>query len=85
MIERNKLINFTIDLGDQLKSNQQYDKINIGMLGNIVSQLHLHLVLRNKDDPAWPGPVWGKNNLRVLNQKTLDFRKTLIKKIVNKK
>ena len=46
--ERNKLINFTIDLGDQLKSNQQYDKINIGMLGNIVSQLHLHLVLRNK-------------------------------------
>jgi len=37
----------------------QFDKLNIGALGNIVSQLHLHHVGRKKDDPAWPGPVWG--------------------------
>jgi len=28
-------------------------------LGNVVSQLHLHHVMRKVDDPAWPGPVWG--------------------------
>lgn len=37
----------------------QPDKLNIGVLGNIVSQLHIHLVARYTDDPAWPGPVWG--------------------------
>ena len=35
-------------------------KINIGALGNIVSQLHVHVVARRADDAAWPGPVWGK-------------------------
>lgn len=35
------------------------DKINIGALGNIVPQLHIHVVGRNKKDRAWPGPVWG--------------------------
>jgi len=35
------------------------DKINIGTLGNLVSQLHLHVVGRFRSDPAWPAPVWG--------------------------
>jgi len=34
-------------------------KLNVGALGNIVSQLHLHLVARQPNDAAWPGPVWG--------------------------
>ena len=55
--ERNELLNFAIDLGNYIKSNQNFDKVNIGMLGNVVAQLHLHIVLRNKDDPAWPGPA----------------------------
>ena len=57
--ERNYLINLATDLGGFIKSSEKYDKINIGMLGNVVSQLHLHIVLRRKKDPAWPGPVWG--------------------------
>jgi len=36
------------------------DKINVGALGNMVPQLHIHVIARFKDDPAWPGPVWGK-------------------------
>ena len=36
------------------------DKINIGMIGNVVSQLHVHIVARTKTDPTWPAPVWGK-------------------------
>jgi diadenosine tetraphosphate (Ap4A) HIT family hydrolase len=34
-------------------------KINVGALGNIVRQLHIHVVARNERDAAWPGPVWG--------------------------
>lgn len=42
-----------------LKGEGTADKINIGSLGNIVPQLHVHIVLRRPGDPAWPGPVWG--------------------------
>lgn len=35
------------------------EKINVGALGNIVAQLHVHVVGRRKGDAAWPGPVWG--------------------------
>jgi diadenosine tetraphosphate (Ap4A) HIT family hydrolase len=34
-------------------------KINIGALGNIVRQLHVHVIARTEGDAAWPGPVWG--------------------------
>ncbi len=42
-----------------LLDRTQAEKINVGALGNIVSQLHVHVVGRRADDPAWPGPVWG--------------------------
>ncbi len=35
------------------------EKLNVGALGNVVPQLHLHVVGRRADDDAWPGPVWG--------------------------
>ncbi|MGN2245973.1 HIT domain-containing protein [Frateuria sp. GZRR35] len=35
------------------------DKLNLGALGNIVRQLHVHVVARCEGDAAWPGPVWG--------------------------
>jgi diadenosine tetraphosphate (Ap4A) HIT family hydrolase len=35
------------------------DKINVGALGNLVPQLHIHVIGRRRGDPAWPGPVWG--------------------------
>jgi diadenosine tetraphosphate (Ap4A) HIT family hydrolase len=35
------------------------DKINVGALGNLVPQLHVHVIARFKDDVAWPDPVWG--------------------------
>jgi diadenosine tetraphosphate (Ap4A) HIT family hydrolase len=36
------------------------DKINIGALGNIVDQLHIHVIARYKSDEVWPAPVWGR-------------------------
>lgn len=35
------------------------DKVNVASLGNVVPQLHIHVVARFRSDPAWPGPVWG--------------------------
>jgi len=35
------------------------DKLNVGALGNLVPQLHVHVISRRIDDDAWPRPVWG--------------------------
>jgi len=40
------------------------DKLNIGALGNIVRQLHVHVVARRQGDEAWPGPVWGSGTAK---------------------
>lgn len=45
--------------GAGLKTLTGATKINTGALGNIVPQLHIHIVARKDGDPAWPGPVWG--------------------------
>lgn len=47
------------EAGCALKACAPGDKLNIGALGNIVRQLHVHVVMRREGDAAWPGPVWG--------------------------
>lgn len=42
-----------------MKEATDCEKINSGALGNIVRQLHIHIIARNNGDAAWPGPVWG--------------------------
>jgi diadenosine tetraphosphate (Ap4A) HIT family hydrolase len=42
-----------------LKDLTGCDKINVAAIGNMVSQLHVHLVARRRDDAAWPRPIWG--------------------------
>lgn len=49
-----------IALAEEVIQRQfQPAKLNVGALGNIVPQLHIHVVARFETDPAWPGPVWG--------------------------
>jgi diadenosine tetraphosphate (Ap4A) HIT family hydrolase len=55
-------------------------KINVGALGNLVPQLHVHVVARNPGDPAWPGPVWGHSPAVPYDE---DEREALIWKFVN--
>ena len=45
--------------GEALMGHHGGDKLNIGALGNIVPQLHVHVIVRFQNDAAWPGPVWG--------------------------
>jgi diadenosine tetraphosphate (Ap4A) HIT family hydrolase len=47
-------------LAETLKDAFGADKMNIATLGNMVSQLHMHVIARRRDDPAWPAPVWGR-------------------------
>ena len=47
------------NLSHNLMQSFHADKINIGALGNLVPQLHVHHIARFTSDPAWPGPVWG--------------------------
>ena len=42
-----------------LKDETRCDKLNVAAIGNVVPQLHIHIVARRKDDAAWPKPVWG--------------------------
>jgi|ERR1700761_540779 diadenosine tetraphosphate (Ap4A) HIT family hydrolase len=55
-------------------------KINIGTLGNLVPQLHVHIVARNPGDPAWPGPVWGHSPAVPYDE---DVREAVIWQFVN--
>ena len=45
--------------GRAIRQEPKVHKVNIGALGNIVKQLHIHVVGRHSEDAAWPGPVWG--------------------------
>jgi diadenosine tetraphosphate (Ap4A) HIT family hydrolase len=42
-----------------LKNVTTCDKLNVAAIGNMVPQLHVHIVARRRDDPAWPKPMWG--------------------------
>lgn len=45
--------------GEAVRGRAGVTKVNIGALGNLVPQLHVHVLGRHPGDPAWPGPVWG--------------------------
>ena len=57
--ERARLLEEAVQAGEALRRTGEVDKLNIGALGNIVRQLHVHVVARRAGDAAWPGPVWG--------------------------
>jgi diadenosine tetraphosphate (Ap4A) HIT family hydrolase len=42
-----------------LRAVASCDKLNVAALGNVVPQLHVHVIARRRGDPAWPKPVWG--------------------------
>jgi diadenosine tetraphosphate (Ap4A) HIT family hydrolase len=50
------------------------DKLNIGALGNIVRQLHVHVIARREGDAAWPGPVWGQGQAEPYAERELQSR-----------
>ena len=47
------------ECAQRLQALTRADKMNIAALGNMVKQLHVHVIARYEADEAWPGPVWG--------------------------
>ncbi len=47
------------ECAQRLQALTRADKMNIAALGNMVKQLHVHVIARHEADEAWPGPVWG--------------------------
>jgi len=60
--DRAELIEEVARVGETLARLFRPDKVNVGALGNVVPQLHVHVVARFAVDPAWPGPVWGSGD-----------------------
>jgi diadenosine tetraphosphate (Ap4A) HIT family hydrolase len=58
------------------------DKLNVAALGNMVPQLHVHHIVRFKDDPAWPAPVWGKHPAQPYDSAALNERLNLLRGLV---
>ncbi|NNJ90592.1 MAG: HIT domain-containing protein [Gammaproteobacteria bacterium] len=57
--DRQQLMKESCLVAEFIENNFSIDKMNVGVLGNIVAQLHMHHIGRSINDPAWPGPVWG--------------------------
>jgi len=57
--DRVRLMDESCHLATVLEAVFAPHRINVAALGNVVSQLHVHHVVRYRDDPAWPDPVWG--------------------------
>jgi len=53
-------------------------KLNVATLGNLVPQLHVHVIARFEDDPAWPAPVWGRVAARPYSPEALVERMNLL-------
>jgi diadenosine tetraphosphate (Ap4A) HIT family hydrolase len=57
--DQRQLLTESSHLGQAMMQLFSGDKLNIAALGNVVSQLHIHHIVRYRHDPAWPAPVWG--------------------------
>lgn len=57
--DRTRLMEESSCAAQRLQLFTAADKMNVAALGNMVRQLHVHVIARFDDDPAWPGPVWG--------------------------
>ncbi len=77
--DRQALLEESCRLGAFMMQAFAGDKLNLGALGNLVPQLHLHHVVRYASDPAWPGPVWGHSAAERYAPATLARRLDLLR------
>ncbi|HEY4135866.1 MAG TPA: HIT family protein [Alphaproteobacteria bacterium] len=82
--DRGRLLEEIASASDALRAAFSPDKLNLGAIGNIVPQLHVHIVARFETDPAWPGVVWGHSpalayETAAAEERVADLRRRLIK------
>ena len=67
-------------VGRVLKALTACDKLNIAAIGNVVAQLHIHVVARRRGDAAWPKPIWGAGPARSYTPDVLDEFITMLRR-----
>ena len=70
-----KVIEHVNYISEFIEDNYSIDKINIASIGNVVSQLHVHIIGRNKEDPCWPDVVWGTSEFKHYEAGQIDHIK----------
>ncbi|MEL6503121.1 MAG: HIT family protein [Pseudomonadota bacterium] len=53
------IMQFALHVSRKMQALTGADKMNVAAIGNMVRQLHIHVVARSEGDPNWPAPVWG--------------------------
>ena len=76
--DRTALIEEIVAAGEAVRAigaavGRPVEKLNVGALGNITPQLHVHIVGRRPDDAAWPGPVWGVGEAAAYSPEAADI------------
>jgi diadenosine tetraphosphate (Ap4A) HIT family hydrolase len=72
MIEQAQFMTEIAHVSRTLKALTSCDKINVAALGNVVAQLHVHVIARSRGDAAWPKPVWNAVPPREYEKAKLD-------------
>jgi len=58
-------------------------KMNVAALGNMTPQLHVHHIVRFKTDPAWPGPIWGRQAMTPMSDAQVAVRTGILKTVLS--
>jgi len=70
--QRTHIYNTINQLSRFLKQEFELHKLNIAAIGNIVNQLHIHIVGRRRDDYCWPSVVWGAEGREMYSPETVN-------------
>jgi len=81
-VERAQLMTEIARVGRALKDVTACDKLNVAALGNVVAQLHVHVIARRSGDAGWPKPIWGVAPPLAHDPRELDRFITAIKRKV---
>ena len=76
------LTKFLHQLSAHIKQEFSADKMNMATLGNVVPQLHFHLIARYKTDAAWPKPVWGQGTAEPYGEEALKAMMGMMKRVL---
>lgn len=71
-------------LAQRLSQAYNADKMNVATLGNVVAQLHMHVIVRFRTDAAWPAPVWGRHPAQPYTSEQLAAVRLKVKTIMGK-
>lgn len=73
-VDRTALMHEVVRATDMLERLYSPHKINVAALGNVVPQLHVHVIARFTEDAAWPKPIWGTAPARPYEPDVLESR-----------